>query len=134
MLKSEAGYEREQQTMTDRAKSRSTEVAVQPLVNGPTPESPRFSPPSANAPQHSISLRIEELVLHGFNPTSRYSIGRAVERELRRLFAEQGGNAAIARRWEIENLDGGVFEVQPGSSSELIGTHLAKAIYGGMTR
>ncbi len=32
-----------------------------------------------------ISVRIEELVLHGFDPRQRHAIGAAVERELARL-------------------------------------------------
>lgn len=35
-----------------------------------------------------IELHIEELVLHGFDPSDKYAIGDAVQRELARLLAE----------------------------------------------
>ena len=38
----------------------------------------------------NVELNIEELVLHGFPPGEHQHIGEAVERELSRLFAEQG--------------------------------------------
>ena len=46
---------------------------------------------------YNIELHIEELVLHGFAPKDRYTIGEAVQRELSRLFAEQGVHSSLSR-------------------------------------
>ena len=79
----------------------------------------------------NIELRVDELVLHGFEPGGRHRIGRAVEQELGRLFAERGA-PPLARSGEITNLDGGSFEVRPGSGAEAIGVQVARAVYGGL--
>ncbi|MGH6831562.1 MAG: hypothetical protein ACRECM_00850 [Methyloceanibacter sp.] len=82
----------------------------------------------------NIELHMEELVLHGFAPGDRYSIGEAVERELHRLFAEQDEPLRLAQRSEIARLDGGAFEVARGARAEAIGAQIAQAIYGGFSR
>jgi hypothetical protein len=78
----------------------------------------------------NLELRIEELVLRAFAPGDRYRIGDALERELARLFAEQGTPPSLAQGSEIERLDGGAFEVKSGSRAEAIGVHAAQAVYG----
>jgi hypothetical protein len=80
---------------------------------------------------HPVELHIEELVLHGFAPDDRYGIGDVVERELTRLFTEQGVPPALIQNGEITRLDGGAFQVQPGSNAETTGIQLATAIYRG---
>ena len=80
----------------------------------------------------NIELHIEELVLNGFGPVDRYRIGVAVEVELARLFAEQSVPPSLAQGGDIPRLDGGRFEVGPGSGAEEIGTHVARALYGGL--
>jgi len=82
----------------------------------------------------NIELYIEELVLRGFAPGERYRIGDAMERELIRIFAEQGTPPSLAQGSEIERLDGGTFEVKPGSRAEAIGVQVAQAVYGGLSR
>jgi hypothetical protein len=86
---------------------------------------------SALSPQ-SLEIHIEALVLHDFANSERYRIGEAIERELTRLFTEQGVPSEIIQGGEIARLDGGTFEVQPGSNSETTGAQLAKAIYEGL--
>ena len=80
----------------------------------------------------NIELHIEELVLHGFTPGDRYSIGAAVERELTRLFGEQGIPPSLMSGGEIARLNGGSFTVAHGSKAEVIGTQVAQSVYGGM--
>jgi hypothetical protein len=80
----------------------------------------------------NVELHIEELVLHGFAPGDRYRIGDAVERELSRLFAEQGTPPSLARGGDIGSLDGGSFEAKSGSRAETIGIQAARAVYGGL--
>lgn len=80
-----------------------------------------------------VELHIEELVLHGFASGDRTRIGQAVERELTRLFAEQGTPLSLSQGSDIERLDGGAFEVAPNSKAESIGVHVARAAYRGLT-
>jgi len=80
----------------------------------------------------NIELNIEELVLHGFSPGDRYGIGEAVERELARLLADRGVPESLAEGGKIASVDGGAFEVAPGSRAEVVGAQVAKAVYGGL--
>ena len=82
----------------------------------------------------NIELHIEELILHGFDSGDRYRIGAAVEAELARLFAEQGVPPSLIHGGEVAHLDGGAFEVAPGSGAEAIGDQVAQALYGGLNR
>jgi hypothetical protein len=82
-------------------------------------------------PESDLELHIEELVLHGFAPGDRHAIGEAVERELVRLFAEQGIPPALARGGEIARQDGGAFELAPRGGAGSVGTRVAGAIYRG---
>jgi hypothetical protein len=84
--------------------------------------------------QPSVELYIEELVLHGFAPGSRYQIGEAVQQELARLLAEQGVPGWLSQGGEVERLDGGAFEMPPGSKAETVGVRVAQAVYGGFGR
>lgn len=80
----------------------------------------------------NIELHIEELVLHGFGMGDRYRISEAVEGELTRLFATGDLPQSLSKGGEIERMDGGVFNVTRGSKPEVMGTQVAKVIYGGM--
>ena len=80
----------------------------------------------------NLNLHIEELGLHGFAPGDRSRIGEAVQRELTRLFAEQGMPTSLAQGEEIGRLDGGRFVMTVGMQAEEIGVQIAKSIYGGI--
>lgn len=81
-----------------------------------------------------IELHIEELVLHGFAPGDRQSIGEAVQQELTRLIAARGLPASLMQRGEVARLSGGSFNVVPGAPAGAIGAQVAQAIYGGMPK
>jgi hypothetical protein len=81
---------------------------------------------------YNIELHIEELVLHGFSHNDRYAIGEAVQRELMRLFAEQGVHGSLSRGFRAERVDGGTFNVKPSVRAEGIGTQIGQAVYGGL--
>jgi hypothetical protein len=83
-------------------------------------------------PANNVELHVEELVLRGFAPGDRSRIGRALERELARLFAERGAPPALSQGREVARLDGGAFEVAPGDGAEVIGAGVARAVYGGL--
>lgn len=82
----------------------------------------------------SIELHIEKLVLHGFTPGDRYRIADAVERELARLFAEQGVPPALAQEAEVSRLDAGAFAIAPGARVNAVGAQMAHTVYGGFSR
>jgi hypothetical protein len=88
---------------------------------------------SALSPQ-SLEIHIEELVLHGFAPGDRHRIGEAVERELVRLFTDQGVPASLSQGSDVARLDGGDFNVVAGSKPQEIGVQVAQALYGGFNR
>jgi hypothetical protein len=81
-----------------------------------------------------LDVHIEELILHGFAATDRYRLGAAIERELARLFAEQGVPPSLSSAGELAQLDGGAFEVATGATAEGVGAQVAQAIYGGFRR
>jgi hypothetical protein len=82
----------------------------------------------------NIELHIEELVLRGFAAKDRYAIGEAVQRELQRLFAEQGVPHSLAQGYEQAQLDAGAFNVKAGAKADEIGTQVAQSIYGGLSK
>lgn len=82
-----------------------------------------------NAPS-AFEVHIEELLLHGFAPGDRYSIGEAVERELQRLFAEPDASPRLSQDGEVAHVDGGAFEVARGAKAATIGSLVAQAVYG----
>jgi hypothetical protein len=82
----------------------------------------------------NVELRIEELVLHGFPPGNHHRIGDAAERELSRLFTEQGVPPSLARGADTQHLDAGAFEMNPDLGAEAAGEQIARSLYGGMAR
>ena len=81
---------------------------------------------------YNIELHIEELVLHGFAPKDRHAIGEAVQRELSRLFAEQGVHSSLGKGYQVARLDGGAFHVKQRSKADAIGVQVAQSVYGGL--
>lgn len=114
--------------------SSSGEVAAQTSVVGPAAEAARFEARSSNRSRPSVDLHIQELVLDGFEAAHRYMVGDAVERELTRLFTEESALVAITQDVEIERLNGGAFNLKPGSSAEATGIQLARMVYGGLPK
>jgi hypothetical protein len=82
----------------------------------------------------NIEIHIKELVLNGFAPDDRYHVSKSIERELTKLFAEQGVPPLFVHGGAITNLDGGSFDMVNGSTSEYIGARVARALYGGFNR
>jgi len=91
-------------------------------------------PQSSALGAQSLEVHVEELVLCGFDPGDRHSIGEAVERELTRLFTEQGVGPSLGRSGEVARLDGGTFQVSPGSKPDILGARIARAVYRGLSR
>jgi hypothetical protein len=81
-----------------------------------------------------IELHIDELVLHGFSPSDGYRIRDAVERELTRLFGEQGRPTGIAHDITTDRVDAGSFKAVSGARAQGIGAQIAQAVYGGLKK
>jgi hypothetical protein len=84
--------------------------------------------------RQKVELHIEELVLEGFKPGDEQRIGEAVEKELARLLEMRGVPGSLTSEREIENINGGSFEVAAGARAERVGTQVAGAVYGGLRR
>jgi hypothetical protein len=86
----------------------------------------------------NIRLHIEELVLDQFRPGDRHAIADAVQHELSRLFANDPVHADLTSTL-IHNagngrLDAGTFQVEQNSQPNSIGTQIAQAVHGGLTK
>jgi hypothetical protein len=79
-----------------------------------------------------VHVHIEELVLNGFDPSDRYAIGEAVERELVRLLGMRGFPPSLLAGGQVPRLDGGSFALAPGLGAEEIGARVAAATYGAL--
>jgi hypothetical protein len=82
----------------------------------------------------SVDLTIEELALHGLEPADSELIGRQLEHQLARLFAERGLPAALASGGDWPALDGLSFQLEPGAGADALATQVARALYGGLAR
>jgi hypothetical protein len=76
-----------------------------------------------------IEIAIEELVLHGLDPSDRDGIREVIERELQRLFTERGVPPQLSRGSKIAHLDNAGIEVQAGSRAGEIGSQVARSLY-----
>ena len=81
----------------------------------------------------NIDLHIEELVLHGFSTGDRYRIADALQVELTRLISEQGLASPLMNGGEIQRIDAGAFEMQPGSRGNVVGGQIAQTVHQGLT-
>ena len=88
--------------------------------------------------QPNIHLHIEELVLHNFAARDRYAIADAVQKELSRLLSLQVGAQGLASSLSghsaTSRLDAGTFQVKENSKPGSIGSQIATAVHGGLTK
>ena len=89
--------------------------------------------PTLNA-QHSIELHIEELVLDGFAPGDRHTIGDALERDLARLMGEEGIPHSLRSQNTIDEIQGATFKATQNARPTAIGRQIAQAVYQGFSR
>jgi hypothetical protein len=78
-----------------------------------------------------IEVHIEELVLHGFDPRSRWSIADALGSELSGLLTERG----IPPAWQAspDRIDAGRTRANEAKPT-VIGEQIARAVYKGGSR
>lgn len=80
----------------------------------------------------SVSIHIEELVLEGFAPSSRYPIAEALQGELTRQLEARGISFGLQHNTEFEAVPTRSVRIAPGSKPESIGSKLGQAVYGGI--
>jgi hypothetical protein len=122
--------------------ARQSDAPLQPAVKAFPPSIPRAAAhdprPAIPNSRQSVELHIDELVLHGFSPSDRYPIADAIQRELTRLFIQEGLPPSVAVEGEVARVDGGAFRVAASgtqeSRQESAGERVARAIYGGLRR
>jgi hypothetical protein len=78
-----------------------------------------------------IELHIDEIVLDGLPQVDRARFGGALQSELTRLIAERGLPQSLQQGGVISQLNGGQFEVAPGSTEKAIAGQVARSVYGG---
>ena len=74
-----------------------------------------------------INVHIEELVLHGFNPGTRWEVADALRDELRTLLLTQG----IPSAWQANPavLSTGGAQIAPHSKPAVTGAQIARAVH-----
>lgn len=80
----------------------------------------------------SVSLHIEEVVLHGFDPRGRYAVADAVQHELTRLLTERGVPPTLGEARGAARLDAGSFHPARDTRPQGLGAQLARAVYRGL--
>ena len=78
----------------------------------------------------AVTLHIEQLVLHGFDPRDRHAIGDALRAELATLFNDSQPPSQSASH---DRVDGGSIEVDSVRSANAP-KQIANAIHHGVTR
>lgn len=79
-----------------------------------------------------ITVRIDELVLHGLPREQRHAVAEAFETELARLCEESGAPLAGGRS-EVPRLDLGTLHLSPGTPPSRIGRMVARKLHGGIS-
>lgn len=81
-----------------------------------------------------LDLEIDQLMLDGCSPAEARRVGAAVERELPRLFSDQGLPDGLARPFEAARIDAGSFHVRPAGGAERTGREIAAVLYQNLAR
>ena len=79
-----------------------------------------------------MEIVIDELVLHGFSPADRYTIGDSLARELVRLVMEQGFQPHESV--DVPMLKAAPVNLPVNAKPDQVGSHVAQAVYGGLKR
>lgn len=84
----------------------------------------------------TCTLRIGELVLHGFAGVDRHAVAEAVEQELGRLLGSPERWQALSGQSGAAyggRIDAGAVSIAANATAEAVGIQLARAIHGGLT-
>lgn len=75
-----------------------------------------------------VVLHIERLSLNGFEPADRHEIGRGLQQELARVFAEPAAVDPWLARAELPHFQAGGIRIPPGSAPLQVGMRAARGI------
>ena len=81
-----------------------------------------------------IELMIDELALDGIGTGDQEGIRISVERELTRLFLEQGIPPTLAQEADIARLEAGSVDFRKGMETDALGARIAQTLYEGLAR
>ena len=79
-----------------------------------------------------VEIVIDDLVLHGFSPADRYTIGDSLSRELERLVMEQGFQPHESV--DVPMLKAAPVNLSANSKSAQVGSQVAQSVYKGITK
>jgi len=85
-----------------------------------------------NTGEHEIQVKIDELILHGFNLSDRYVIGESIKAELGRLFNNADIQLISKKNAAVNSINAGSFTISQGSNSVMTGKRTAGAVYNGI--
>lgn len=88
---------------------------------------------SVNTPR-SVELHIHQLLLEGFEDADQIAIRRAVETELTLLLSQGGMPQFPSERQSTDCIDGGMFHLGTNTTVRRLGSHIARAIYSGLSK
>lgn len=92
-------------------------------------EASRNSAPTPQTSASALRLHIGELVLHGFQSQSRYSIAESTKAQLTTLLTDSGIPTGFKTGGEQSFVDAGSFPLTPNAHPRAIGSLVARAIY-----
>jgi hypothetical protein len=81
-----------------------------------------------------VEVTVDEFVLHGFQPSERYTIGDAFQLELERLFSGAGLGPAFRRDAELPRLETGQVSLPDRARPASVGAQVARAVHGALTK
>jgi len=81
-----------------------------------------------------VTLRIDELVLHGLPAAHRYAIADAIQQELTRLVGAHGLPAIGSRSRHQDRVQAPQAMLPADASPDRAGRIIARAIYGSLNR
>lgn len=79
----------------------------------------------------NINVHIEELVLHGIDPTDRHAIAAAIQREIARTLAAQGPSITDDRH--VDRIQGRPVPWGDAAGPQRVGAEVARAMRGNLT-
>ena len=79
-----------------------------------------------------VEIYIDEINLDGFEKISPELIREALSDELKRLFVDQPIPSHLSTQGKYSQVAGGQFTISNNASSDLIGNHVASAVYTGI--
>ena len=80
-----------------------------------------------------VEIIVDELVLYGFSPAERYSIGEALSLELERL-AAASDPIRLGRLGDVPVLRADPIRLPGGAKGRAIGAQVAGAVHGSLSR